>query len=179
MNDGLIPNRYAKALYKFAVDNGDDAAVYDEMKQLDESFAAVAALKSTVDNPFVSIEDKEKVLLSAAGAKAGGSLDKFILLVIKNNRTDFMRAIALSYVKLYREQRGIARVEVVTASQMPADEINAIIGVVKSKLPGKTMELTKKIDENLIGGFKINVDSLVLDASVENELKKLRLKLLS
>lgn len=34
MDQGLIPRRYAKALYKFAQENGSDAAVYGLMKTL-------------------------------------------------------------------------------------------------------------------------------------------------
>ena len=29
MSDGLIPRRYAKALYKYAVENGDDQEIYE------------------------------------------------------------------------------------------------------------------------------------------------------
>ena len=43
----------------------------------------------------------------------------------------------------------------------------------------KTLEQSFKVDKDLIGGFTINVDGQVLDASVKNELSKLRLKLLS
>ncbi len=179
MNDGLIPNRYAKALYKFAIENGEQAGVYNEMKQLEESFAATTALKAAVINPFIAVEGKEKVLLTAAGAKAGGSLDRFILLVIKKNRVNFLRSIALAYIKLYRQEAGIASVEIVTAAPMPDDEISGIVDVVKKHLGGKTLEMNVKVDDTLIGGFTVNVDGQVLDASVKNELKKLRLKLLS
>lgn len=51
--------------------------------------------------------------------------------------------------------------------------------VVKRQLGGKTMEQTVRVDADLIGGFTVNVDGMVLDASIKNELKKLRLKLLS
>ena len=86
MNDGLIPNRYAKALFKFASQEGVQASVYDEMKQLEQSYAANTALKTAVNNPFIAVDEKEKVILTAAGAKAGGAFDRFLLLVIKKNR---------------------------------------------------------------------------------------------
>ncbi|MBO8476635.1 MAG: F0F1 ATP synthase subunit delta, partial [Bacteroidetes bacterium] len=35
------------------------------------------------------------------------------------------------------------------------------------------------VNPSLIGGFTIKVDSLLLDASISNELRNLRLKLLS
>lgn len=179
MNDGLIPNRYAKALYKLAVERGDDATVYARMKQLDSSYAAEPQLKKAVANPFLDAADKTRLLLSAAGAGNDESTARFVPLVIKNNRVGFMRAIALSYIKLYRERNDIARVEVVTATAVASDVIDHIVDVVKNQLNGKTIELTQRVDPALIGGFTVNVDSMVLDASVKNQLEKLRLKLLS
>ena len=82
-------------------------------------------------------------------------------------------------MKLYREAFGIASVEIVTAIELGDDEISGIMDVVKRQLGDKTMEQTVRVDADLIGGFTVNVDGMVLDASIKNELKKLRLKLLS
>ncbi len=179
MNDGLIPNRYAKALYKFAAQSGQQAEVYGQMKSLEAAFASSRELKQVVNNPFVPVEKKQGVLLAAAGAQPGGPLDKFILLVDRNNRVEFLRAMALSYSKLYRTLNGIAQVKVETASQLPDTEIQKIVDLVKKQLGGQTLELTQTVNPALIGGFRITVDSLELDASVKNEIEKLRLKLLS
>lgn len=179
MNDGLIPNRYAKALYKLSLECGDTAIIYKEMKQLAAAYAAEAGLKKAVNNPFLPTSDKLKLLCAASGAKNDGTSAKFMGLVIKNNRIDFMRAIALAFMKQYRELNGIAKVEIVTATQLGDDEINAIVDVVKDQFGGKTIELTKSVNPDLIGGFTVDVDSRVLDASVKNQLEKLRLKLLS
>ena len=179
MNDGLIPNRYAKALFKLSQELGDTAAVYDQMKQLDVAYAAEAGLKKAVNIPFLPVADKLKLLCSASGSEAGGTLARFMELVIKNNRIDFLRSIALAFMKQYRELNGIAKVEVVTATPLGDDEINDIVDVVRSQLGGKTIELTKNVDPALIGGFTVDVDSRVLDASVKSQLEKLRLKLLS
>ena len=65
------------------------------------------------------------------------------------------------------------------ATQLGDDEINAIVDVVRDQLGDKTIELTKSVNPDLIGGFTVDVDSRVLDASVKNQLEKLRLKLLS
>ncbi len=179
MNDGLIPNRYAKALYKLSQERGDTAQVYQEMKHLDVAYASEAGLKKAVNNPFLPIADKLKLLCAASGAKQDGTSARFMELVIKNNRIDFMRSIALAFMKQYRELNGIAKVEVVTATELGDDEINDIVDVVKGQLGGKTIELTKSVNPDIIGGFTVDVDSRVLDASVRSQLEKLRLKLLS
>lgn len=177
MNDGLIPRRYAKALYKYAQENGDAQVIYEQLKVLNFSYSGINDLKKVMLNPHIADSDKSRMLLMAAGAQPGSSLDKFILLVLKNNRAEFLRKIALSYVRLYREEHNIAKVEIVMARQLPSDEIKAITGIVERQLKGMTLEITERIHPEIIGGFVVIIDSLVLDASVKNELQQLRLKL--
>lgn len=179
MNEGLIPGRYAKALYKFATEQGESEAVYAQMKHLAASYEAEPTLKKAVENKFLPVSDKEKVLISASAASEDGCLAKFIKLVMGHNREPYLREMALAYEKIYRDANDIAQVEIVTASEMGADKIDRIVDVIKRHLNGKKVEQTQRIDTELIGGFVVKVDSLLLDASIKNELKKLRLKLLS
>ena len=57
--------------------------------------------------------------------------------------------------------------------------LNVFKDSVQSYLSGKKLEYTEAVDASLIGGFTVKVDSKLLDASISNELRKLRLKLLS
>ena len=179
MNDGLIPSRYAKALYKLSIETGECDEIYEQMRALSGRNTAIDELKRVMRNPYIANEDKGRVMLLAAGAKPGSSLEKFIMLIIRNNRAEFLRKIALSYVALYREKHNIAEVIVTTAAQLPEKEMQAIIDVVKKQLQGYTFEVVSEINPDLIGGFTVQVGDVILDASVKNELKNLRLKLLS
>lgn len=179
MNDGLIPNRYAKALFKYAAETGTQDQVYGEMKQLALSYAQNRKLKQAVTNPFLPAADKEKLLLTAAGAGQAGVTGRFLHMVIERNRVEFLHAMALAYDKIYRRDRGIARVEIVSATKLPEAQTQGILSVVKKQLGASSLELSERVDSALIGGFTVNVDDQVLDASVKTELEKLRLKLLS
>ncbi len=67
MDNGLIPYRYAKALYKYTQEKGKTEEVYNLMKRVIASFEANPRLQKVLANPFVKSADKEKLLLSAAG----------------------------------------------------------------------------------------------------------------
>lgn len=181
MNDGLIPNRYAKALLKLASEHGTAADVYLQMKQLDVSYGTEPMLKKSVGNPFLPLDDKIALLMNSCGShgKSDDTLKKFFGLVIKKGRVEFVRLIALAFIKIYREINNIARVEIVTATKMPQEQIDQMVEVVKRQQAGKTLEIETRVDKALIGGFTINVASQVLDASIKKQLENLRLKLLS
>lgn len=178
MSDGLIPRRYAKALYKLAVENGDSEEIYELLKKLSFRHTAIDELKRAVLNPEISDEDKGAYMLQLAGGKPGSSLDKFLLLCVRNNRSEYLQKISLAYVDLYREAHEIAHVVVTTAVPMPEAQMNAIIDIVKKRLGAKSLEIEEKIDPEIIGGFIVTINGLVLDASVRRELNELQLQLL-
>ena len=112
MSDGLIPRRYAKALYKYAVENGDSQEIYELLKTLSFRYTAIDELKRAVLNPEISDEEKGAYMLKLVGGKPGSSLDKFLLLCVRNNRAEYLQKISLAYVDLYREaQEGMTQYE--------------------------------------------------------------------
>ena len=180
MNDGLIPRRYAKALLKFAQENGQDKRVYALMQALSDSFVALPALAKSVTNPFVPADDKAKLLITASGASGNDIvLADFIKLLIDNNRIDMMRHIALAYLEMYRKANNIFLVSITSAAPLADKEMTRLKSLINKHVNGATVEYQTAVDPDLIGGFVVKIDSERLDASIKNELKQLRLKLLS
>jgi F-type H+-transporting ATPase subunit delta len=68
-------------------------------------------------------------------------------------------------------------VVITTAVPMPEAEVNAIIDIVKKRLGAMELEIEQIIDPELIGGFTVVINGLVLDASVKRELNELRIQL--
>jgi F-type H+-transporting ATPase subunit delta len=99
-------------------------------------------------------------------------------LVILNRRETFFRATMLAYQDIYRHDNNIARVTIITTTALCDDMIERIKGLLKKQL-NKELEFVYEIDPSLIGGFVLRVESMQLDASIQNELKKLRVKLLN
>lgn len=179
MNDGLIPQRYARALYKYATEKGNADKVYDEMKNVVEAFDSNPTLCKAVRNPFVSRDDKMQLLVSAAGDAAEPDYKEFIRLLLDNHREEYARLAALAYRDIYRREHNISQVEIVTCTQLPAEETDKLLNMVKKSFPEAKLEVRYRIDPELIGGFVVNVDSVSMNASISNEIEQLRQKLLS
>ncbi|MDE6334315.1 MAG: F0F1 ATP synthase subunit delta [Muribaculaceae bacterium] len=180
MNEGLIPRRYAKALYKVAVERKVDERVYVLMQTLVSSFDNTSGLQGVVSNPFVRQYQKEKIIITPVGAGAADTtFADFLKMLAHNKRIDMVNEIAHAYVDIYRQQRNIRKVEVVSAAPLDSAVLGRITSLVERHLHGATMEFTTTVDPALIGGFVINVDNQRLDASVSNQLKELRQSLLN
>lgn len=180
MNQGLIPSRYAKALFEFASEKSYDTRIYELMHTLDNAFVAEPALQQAVANPFIPANDKVKLLTSAAGADPKDEVyERFLQLLVENNRLDAARDIALAYMKIYRSEHRIYLVTVTSAAPMGAAEEDRLKALIERHLDGGTMEYHHRVNPDLIGGFTVTINNEKLDASVADELKQLRLKLLS
>ncbi|MDE6490609.1 MAG: ATP synthase F1 subunit delta, partial [Muribaculaceae bacterium] len=165
MNEGLIPRRYAKALYKVAVERKVDERVYVLMQTLVSSFDNTSGLQGVVSNPFVAQDEKDKIIITAAGAGAADTtFADFLKMLAHNKRIDMVNEIAHAYVDIYRQQRNIRKVEVVSAAPLDSAVLGRITSLVERHLHGATMEFTTTVDPALIGGFVINVDNQRLDA---------------
>lgn len=179
MISGLIPHRYAKALYKYALESNTTADVYEEMKTVIESFRTNPSLEKVLSNPFVEKADKEKILLSAAGADPGDDYRRFVRLILDHKREEFAWLMALAYRDIYREANNISQVKITTAVAFKDEEIAKLRALVEKAYKGRTFEYSTVVDPQIIGGFVIDVDSIRMDASISNELEQLRQNLLS
>lgn len=177
MNEGLISRRYAKALLMFAQERGAAKEVYVKMKIFEDNYIAHPDLHRALMNPLLSLHDKESLLSTAIGIDPTGDYIRGIRLIIKNHREMYVRTICLMYQKLYREANHILRVEILTAIKLDVEELNKIHALIKHHTTDK-IEFVHRVDPSIIGGFILKVNSQQLDASVQKELKVLRLNLL-
>lgn len=178
MDNGLIPRRYAKALYKFALEKGETEKIYELSKRLIDAFRENPELQKVLSNPFVSEEDKQSLLLAAAGEK-NDIFKQFVLLILSQKRVEYAYSMMLAYRDIYRKENHISQARITTASKLDETRMNKLRKLVTDAFKDSKLEFSEAVDPSLIGGFKIDVDSVRMDASLSNELEQLRQTLLS
>ena len=176
MDIGVISVRYARALLKSATDAKIEQQVYAEMQQIAKSYIEVPQLRSTIDNPMLSKDKKQALLLTAAGRKPSDLMKVFISLVLKEDRESVMQFIANSYVTLYRQQKNIIRGRLITAARVSPVTEQKMRQMVESKTNG-TVEFESQVNPDIIGGFILEYDTYRMDASVKTKLNSILTKL--
>jgi F-type H+-transporting ATPase subunit delta len=172
MDIGVISVRYARALLKSATDAKIEQQVYAEMQQIAKSYIEVPQLRSTIDNPMLSKDKKQALLLTAAGRKPSDLMKVFISLVLKEDRESVMQFIANSYVTLYRQQKNVIRGRLITAAAVSPATEQKMRQMVESKTNG-TVEFETEVNPEIIGGFILEYDSYRMDASVKSKLNSI------
>ena len=172
MDIGVISVRYARALLKSATDAKIEDAVYAEMQQLARSYVEVPQLRFTIDNPMLSKDKKEALLLTAVGQKPSDLTKAFVQLVLKEDRESVMQFIANSYVTLYRQQKNVIRGRLITAAAVSPATEQKMRQMVESKTNG-TVEFETEVNPDIIGGFILEYDTYRMDASVKSKLNNI------
>ena len=173
MDIGVISVRYARALLKSATEAKIEDGVYQQMQLLAKSYVEVPQLRQTIDNPMLSKDKKEMLLVTAAGGEQASPLTKaFIALVLKEDRENMIQFMANSYVTLYRKQKNVIRGKLTTAVAVAPATEQKMRRMVESRTQG-IVEFETEVNPDIVGGFILEYDTYRMDASVKSKLNSI------
>ncbi|TNJ47018.1 ATP synthase F1 subunit delta [Tamlana fucoidanivorans] len=164
--------RYAKAVLSLATDQKSAEAVNDDMKLIAETVANNQELTSMLHSPVVPSYEKKAVLLEVFKSAHKTTLS-LIDILDTNNRVNILDQVAVKYQELFDEAKGVQLATVTTAVALTAALKKEVLAKAK-ELTGKNVELENTIDESILGGFILRVGDVQYNASVANQLNKLK-----
>ncbi len=164
--------RYARALIKAALGMKLEDQVYQEMQTLFQSYIDVPELRFTIDNPMLSKDKKQALLTTALGKNPSQLGQKFLALVLKEDRESTLQFMAASYITLYRKQKNIIRGKLTTATAVDPQTEAKMRKMVEQRTQG-TVEFKTEVNPDIIGGFILEYDTYRMDASVKTKLKNI------
>lgn len=169
MDLGLISVRYARALLRASEEKQLSKSVYEDMQLLAGNYLNVPELRFTIDNPMLSKEKKETLLVLAMGGTPCSLTRTFLRLVLKEERESMIQFMANSFITLYRKQNNLVRAKLLTATAVSSDMEQKLRQLVEGKTSGK-VEFETEVDPDIIGGFILEYDTYRMDASVRSRL---------
>ena len=176
MNESQISVRYAKALFKSAVEKKIRDSVNKDMELLAET-CKLDDFQYMLELPSLQPSQKFKFISSIFAKKMSDTSLALINLVIKNRRESYLPGIARNFRDLYRTEKGIRSAELVTALEVDDSIIKSIRELI-TKSFDSDVELSASVDKDLIGGFVLKIEDLQYDSSVASNLKRMKKQLL-
>lgn len=164
--------RYAKAVLSLASDQKTTEVVNNDMKLIANTIAESKDLRDMLNSPVVSPSIKKASLLEifkGSNALTFNAIDT----LITNKRIALLENVSLEYTRLYDEKRGTEVATVTTALPLTDDLKVKVLAKVK-ELTGKEVEVENIIDEDILGGFILRVGDIQYNASIANQLNKLK-----
>ena len=174
MDIGIISNRYAKALHRFAEENNEADRVYTEMQALASAFLQTKSLRHALNSPVVSSSDKKKLLTAAAAGDSAPtrSAERFFELLVKNKRADLAQFMAQAYLSRYRQAKHLVPARLLLAGRVSEETEKSLRQLVEKRTRGQ-VEFQTTIAPHIGGGFILEYDTYRLDASLKSQLETL------
>jgi len=168
---------YARALYEAARERDRVDTARAELAELAAAMETSPELEAFLVNPQLDPAAKAGVLEEVTTG-ADPIVRNFVRLVASKGRAGQLRAIAEEFEAIVDREQGRIAVELTTAYALGDEEAKAIVAKIE-QASGRTVEATRSVDPDLIGGMILQAGSFRVDASVRGRLDRLRRELVT
>tara|TARA_B100000768_G_C11269627_1_gene372765 strand:- start:246 stop:803 length:558 start_codon:yes stop_codon:yes gene_type:complete len=165
-------DRYAKAVFELAQENNEIENLENEIKDLSNFYDTDSEFVNFIMNPTQSIENQLNVIKKISEImKFSKILKNFLSLLVVKRRIFFLKKIMKSFLNLTAIKRGELSAKLISSKNLSNEELKEISSEL-SKVINSEINFDYKMDQSLIGGFKMQIGSLMIDTSIKNKLKK-------
>jgi len=166
---------YARALFEAAESAGRVDAVDRDLGAFVEALDETPELRAFLANPQLEPTAKAEVLAQLTSG-ADDLVSNALRLLAEKGRAGDVALVYQEFRSVVDRARGRVAVELTTAHELSDSEARAIVEKIE-KASGRTVEATRTVDPDLIGGMILQAGSLRVDASVRGRLERLRREL--
>jgi F-type H+-transporting ATPase subunit delta len=167
-----IAEVYARALFEVAKEHDVLDRVHDELAEFAEALAENRSLQVFLFSPYFSSEEKRDGVTKIV-SDADERLVNFLELLAERHRMPALFRIKREFDALWADEHRLLPVTVTSAIELD-EGLVADIGKRIEEQTDRTVELSSRVDPDVLGGLKVQVGNMVLDATVRNRLERLR-----
>jgi ATP synthase F1 delta subunit len=167
-----IAKVYARSLFEVAREHGKIDDIREELGQFADALERERELALFLFSPYFSTEEKEDGLERAVTGAEEIFLN-FLDLLLEKHRMPVIFRIRRSYDELWEDEHRLLPVQVTSAIELD-EKIARTIGEQIGERTGRKVELTTRVEPDILGGIVVQVGNSILDASIRNRLEQLR-----
>jgi F-type H+-transporting ATPase subunit delta len=167
-----IAQVYSRSLFEVAQER-------DELDEVREQLGGIAdALEENRDlqvfffSPYFSTNEKKEGLQKAVSGLSE-TMENFLELLLEKHRMPVLFRVRRQYDALWEEENKLLPVQVTSAIELDEKTVSDL-GDRVGEQTGRKVEVTAKVDPDILGGIVLRVGNSILDASIRARLEQLR-----
>jgi len=167
-----IAEVYSRALFDVANEHDVLDDVHDQLGQFVEALDENRDLQVYFFSPYFSSQEKKEGI----GKMISGADEhfvRFLELLAERHRMPAIFRIKRDFDDLYAEERKLLPVTITSAIELDKDLVKDVRKKIEDQTDRK-VELTTKVDPDLLGGLVLRVGNKVMDGSIRARLERLR-----
>ena len=174
MNNPRLAGRYAKSLIDLAAELNQVDIIYADMKLVQSICKSNPDFVAVLRSPIIKPGTKEKIIESITTGRVNITTSSFISLLVRKGRETNLPEIANAYIVQFNASRDIHQLKIITAVPISEALKDEIVNNVKKSTSLKNIEVETAVKEELIGGFVLEMEGKLIDASILRDLKDIK-----
>lgn len=169
-----VASRYAKSLLDLGIEQNNLDRFNDDMKLIHEALES-RDLKLLVLSPIIKSDKKNRIFDKIFTGKLDKTTMGFLKILTKKGRESVLPEIVTSFLDQYKKHKKITPVKLTTASSIGNDFLESIKKtLLDSNETESVVEISSEVNEELLGGFVLEIGDKLYDASVLHKLNKIK-----
>lgn len=167
-----IAEVYARSLFEVAEERDVLDDVRSQLWEFTDALNTNRDLSVFFFSPYFSTDEKKDGLKRAVTG-VDPVFENFLEALIERHRMPAIFRIRSRFEVLWDDEKQLLPVEVTSSVELDKSTVESI-GARIGEQTGRTVELSSKVDPDILGGIVLRVGNFVLDASIRNRLNQLR-----
>ena len=167
-----IASVYARSLFEVAQEQGKLDDVRAQLGEFTDALAKNQEMQTFFFSPYFSTQEKEEGLDKVVTG-AEPILQNFLKLLIEKHRMPAVFRVRRTYDELWQRENQLLAVEVTSAIELDKKTVKQI-GDRIGEETGQKIELSERVDPDILGGLVVRVGNSIIDASIRARLDSLR-----
>jgi len=167
-----IAEVYSRALFDVAQEHDILDDVHEQLGQFADELDKNRDMQVFFFSPYFSSQEKKEGIGKMIEG-ANEHFQRFLELLAERHRMPAIFRIRREFDGLYAEERKLLPVTITSAVELDQDTLKEIGRKIEENT-GRKVDLTTKVDPNVIGGLVMRVGNMVMDGSIRARLERLR-----
>jgi F-type H+-transporting ATPase subunit delta len=174
MQNPRLAGRYAKSIIDLAVEKNQLDTVYQDMQFLHNTCKSSREFVNLLKSPIIKGDKKQQILDIVTKDKVSVLTASFNELMVRKGREQYLPEIVDAFIDMYNDIKGIHKVKLTTAKEVSNELKQSIISKFADTTTLQNIELEAVVDESLVGGFVLEFNNQLVDASILRDLKDVK-----
>jgi F-type H+-transporting ATPase subunit delta len=167
---------YARSLFQVAKEHDVLDEIQEQLGLWADALGQNKDLQTFFFSPRFSTAEKKDAIRKIIDGGDERFLN-FLELLAERHRLPVTFRIRREFDDLWRDEHKLLSVEVTSAVELDESLVDSIGERIEERT-GRRIELTSRVDPDIIGGLVLRVGNKILDASVHGRLERLRRQLM-
>jgi ATP synthase F1 delta subunit len=163
---------YGDALFDVALEKDKLEDVHEQLSQFADAMDESRDLRVFLFSPYFSSQEKREGLARVVSG-AEPELLNFLELLAEKHRMPAIFHIKRRFDERWAEENKRLEVRLTSAIELDDDVVERVSKEIERQTD-RTINVTREVDPEVLGGLVLRVGNRVLDASIRTKLEKLR-----